>query len=67
MVASVTGIPPVVGHVKVSGDGEAEQQDWHSSTDFTTASCSVIDRIAVATKLMIEKGGHYMDRWTHSQ
>ena len=43
VVNSLTGIPPIVGHIKVSGDGEVEQLNWRSSTDFTTASCFVID------------------------
>ena len=43
------GIPPIDGHIRVVDDDEGEELDCRSSTAFTTASCSVIDRMAVGT------------------
>ena len=43
------GIPPIDGHIRVVDDDEGKELDWRSSTAFTTASCSVIDRMAVGT------------------
>ena len=57
---SLMGIPPIDGHIRVVDDDEGEELDWRSSTAFTTASCSVIDRMAVGTKT--EEGGHNMNR-----
>ena len=41
--------PPIDGHIRVADDDEGEELDCRSSTAFTTASCSVIDRMAVGT------------------
>ena len=58
MVNSLMDIPPIDGHIRVADDDEGEELDCRSSTNFTTASCSVIDRIAVQTT---EEGGHNMN------
>ena len=60
MVNSLMGIPPIDGHIRVAHDDEGEELDCRSSTDFTTASCSVIDRMAV--EQTTEEGGHNMNR-----
>ena len=59
MVKSLMGIPPIDGHIRVADNDEGEELDCRSSTDFTTASCSVIDRMAVGTTT--EEGGHNMN------
>ena len=43
------GIPPIDGHIRVADNSEGEELDCRSSTDFTTASCYDIDRMAVET------------------